>query len=131
MLSEDEFDVALAIVGLFDAGVPNRERIVLRPQVEVSLATYGLAVAVGAGDAGGFPLYDNVFWFPDVIVEPPAWIYVYTGAGKIQQTRGPNNDPALVFHWQRPTTLFGPEQLVPLLLRIGGAEVVRRIPPRT
>jgi hypothetical protein len=117
----------MLVVGLFDAGVPNQERVVLKPNKKMSLVGYGILVGVDAGTAGAFPLFDNVFWFPDVVVEPPCWIYVYTGAGKMQQTLGPNNEPALVFHWQRPSVLFSEAVVAPVLVNIGSADIVPRI----
>lgn len=119
----------LHIVGLFSAGVPNEERIVIRPTFQSSLAGYGLAVGIDAGDAGAMPIYDNVFWFPDVIVEPPSWIYVYTGKGSLRQTQmAGTGDPALVFHWQREQTVFGHRDLVPILFQVASAVVVPQIP---
>jgi hypothetical protein len=119
----------LRVVGLFDAGVPNSERIVIRPNRQVSLAGFGLAVGVSAGDVGALPIYDNVFWFPDMLVEPPAWLFLYTGKGTTRQTTLPAGEPALVFHWQRPYVVFGHAELVPVLFRVGYAEVAKRWGP--
>lgn len=117
----------LRVVGLVDAGVPNSERIVIRPNRQVSLAGFGLAVGISAGDAGALPIYDNVFWFPDILVEPPAWLFLYTGKGTMRQTTFSSGEPALVFHWQRPYVVFSHPELVPVLFRVGFAEVGKHL----
>lgn len=119
----------LRVVGLFDSGVPNGERIVLEPTFRASLIGHGLAVGIDAGDAGAFPIYDNVFWFPDIIVEPPSRIFIYTGKGSTEHTKAADGVPALVFHWQRQTTVFDHPDIVPVLFQLVSATVVQKVPP--
>ena len=119
----------LKVVGLADAGVANSERIVIRPNRQVSLAGFGLAVGISAGDAGALPIHDNVFWFPDMLIEPPAWLFIYTGKGTMRQTTMPSGEPAIVFHWQRPYVLFGHPDFVPVLFKVAFAEVGKRLGP--
>jgi len=119
----------LKIIGVVDGGVPNSERIALRPNRRVALTGFGIAVGLSAGDAGALPIYDNVFWFPEMIVEPPAWLFVYTGPGTTRQTTFPSGEPALVFHWNRKHTIFAQHDLVPVLFSVGFAEVGDHIPP--
>ena len=104
------FMTDLRVVGLFDANVPNSERILIRPVLRASLAGWGIAAGFGSSDGSAFPVYDHVFWFPDIVVEPPSWIYVYTGNGQVKQTTMPNGEPAMVFHWQRKETHSSPIQ---------------------
>lgn len=114
----------LKVVGLYSPGVPNSERIIIRPNFKGSLAGHALAVGISAGDAGAIPLFDNIYWFQDIIVEPPAWIFVYTGKGSMRQTQLASGEPALVFHWQRAQTVFGHPDVVPILLQAASVSVV-------
>ena len=112
----------LQMFGVFDASIPNRERIVLRPVIPLSLNSYGVAVGLPALPVGAFPLFDNCFWFPQMDVEPPAWIVIYTGPGK-NKTSSIGGTTTLSFHWQRPFTLFGANNLVPILFRLDSAAI--------
>ncbi len=117
----------LMLVGVADAGVPNKERVVLRPTQLVSLNHF--AISIGVVDAQGArprPVFDNVFWFPELLVGPPAWVLVYTGRGTPQQSSLPNGDRVYTLFWQRESTLFNSERLVPVLLRLGGVSIGSR-----
>lgn len=115
----------IQVVGVFEAGIPNKERVIIRPNRQISLVGVGIAVGLSAGDAGALPLFDNVFWFPEIIVEPPTWIFVYTGKGKTRQTTLATKDPALVFHWQRNATVFIKPDIVPIVFQVGFSEVAK------
>lgn len=127
----DPFRPDLRILGVFDPGVPNKERVIIRPNRQVSLTGVGVAVGITVSkSAGAAPLHDNVFWFPAVTVEPPAWLFLYTGRGEMRQTTvTEKGETALVFHWQRQHTVFNAPYIVPILFQIGFAEVgSHRIP---
>lgn len=109
----------LSLVGVADAGVPNQERIILRPMESVNLAPFGLFLGFTNPDGSARPLLDNFFWFGEVIVSPPSWIIVYTGPGEFQQSKLPDREEqAYVYHWGKPATVFG-QGMVPLLFRLG------------
>lgn len=112
----------LAFIGIYDRGVPNRERIVLRPTRRIALAEY--IVALGLKAPGGLvrPLPNNLFWFSDEItIEPPYWIFLYTGPGeRLFTTLQATKDPALVLHWGRATTLLQNPEIEPVVLQLGG-----------
>jgi hypothetical protein len=57
----------------------------------------------------------------EITVEPPYWIFVYTGPGqrRFTTTEG-SKEPALVLHWGKPQTLLGYPMIAPTLFRIGG-----------
>ncbi len=108
----------LALVGVADAKVANAERVIIRPMELVDLSEYGICVGFLARDQRVYPLNDNVFWFPKVVVAPPSYVFVYTGVGTQARTtvEGTGED-ALVFHWGRATTVFNVPQLLPILVR--------------
>jgi hypothetical protein len=116
----------LLLVGVVNAGVPNEERIVLRPTQTVGLGAFGVAVGVADQASGGAqPFYDYIFWFPDTLISPPAWVLLYTGLGTPQQTPFPNGETILTLFWQRRTTIFDDRKTVPILFRPGSAVVGR------
>jgi hypothetical protein len=117
------------IIGLFDAGVPNSERIVIQPNRQLSLAGVGIAVGVAINEGDAAPIFDNIFWFPGMIVEPPVVLYVYTGQGATRQTTAWEKRPALVFHWQRPVTIFNSKDIVPILFRLGSWQIISAVSP--
>jgi hypothetical protein len=112
----------LEFVGIYDRGVPNKERIVLRPTRRITLAEY--VVNLGLKAPGGLvrPLPNNLFWFSDEItIEPPYWIFLYTGPGeRLFTTLRSTKEPALVLHWGRPMTILQNPQVEPLVFHLGG-----------
>ena len=114
----------LTVVGVADAGVPNRERIVLRPTQAVDLAEFGLFIGIKTTLDMVTPAPDLFFWFGELTVHPPAWIVIYTGSGQYQQSIVPGTtDTAHTYHWGRPHTLFHTPEVVPVLFRLGGIEI--------
>jgi len=112
--------VELTIVAVADAGVPNRERIVLRPTQEVNLGQFGMTVGIRNSDNPNLivPITDFFFWFPNLVVEPPSWLFLYTGKGTYERTTVTGtSETAHVFHWARDTIIFAYFELVPVLFR--------------
>jgi hypothetical protein len=109
---------ALVLIGIADAKVPNDERVILQVPELVDLGEYGLVVGLKAKDGRVYPMNDNVFWFPKIVVGGQSYVFVYTGVGQTERTTvdGTGED-ALVLHWGRPTTIFNVPQLVPVLVR--------------
>jgi len=118
----------LHLVGVADPGKPNLERIVIRPTQQLNLNGYGLAVGVSAGAAGASPIFDNCFWFPAIVVQPPSWVLIYTGPGE-QRSSDWQGEAVLNLHWQRKFTVFTLEFLVPVLFRVEGAAVGQLLTP--
>lgn len=116
----------LQVIGIMDPGVPNQERIVCRPRRRTSLAGHCVVLGIDNPEGGAFPIHDQVFWFPEMIVEPPAWIFLYTGKGVPRQTQMPSGEPALTFHWNRDTTLFNTPRAVAIVFRATGTEIGRQ-----
>ena len=117
----------LTLLGVADPGKPNLERIVLRPTQPINVSGFGLTVGLPNPQAGAYPLFDNVFWFPDLAIAPPSWILVYTGKGQPQNSYLPNGEQALTLHWQRPYTVFHDPRLVPVLFRAEGVIVGQQL----
>jgi hypothetical protein len=112
----------LTLVGVFDRGIANKERIVLRATKATEMAQYGIIVAwnpLGANTVSQ-PYNDFFFWFGDGVVQGGETIFVYTGKGEPRKTtvEGTSN-VAYVVHWNRPTTLFADSRVVPLVITIG------------
>lgn len=113
----------LSVLGVFDPGIPNRERLIIRPTEAVNLGDY----AVGTGIIHDqdpnlvYPIRDSILWLPGFQIEPPAWIFVYTGEGNFKETTvGERKDRALVVHWSRERTIFNHREIVPVLYKLSG-----------
>ncbi len=118
----------LALVGVADPGVANKERVVLRPTQVVALKQFGITLGMFDPSSGGArPIFDNTFWFPDLLVEAPAWILVYTGRGKSTEGRLPNGDRVVTLFWHRQYTVFDNPIHVPVLFRLDAAIVGRAL----
>lgn len=111
------------LIGVADVGVPNQERVVLRPTQELRLHGYGLTVGITGSAQGAYPLFDNCFWFPDLEVKPPSWILVFTGKGNVSTSKWHTGEDVLSLHWQRPFTIFDSRQVVPILFRVDGSVI--------
>jgi hypothetical protein len=114
----------LTLVGVADRGVPNKERIVLRPTEAVGLSAFALIVVFLRDDQTAIPLRDYFFWFGDLTVAPPGWIYVYSGPGENSVSEigstGQTKQPVHVLHWGKEHVLFNDDRVHPALVRLGG-----------
>lgn len=109
----------LTIIGVENAGIPNRERIVLRPTELINLAQFGIILGYRQATGITTPWKDNFFWFGELIVEPPSWIFVYTGKGLYQQAILPDSGhKTYSMHWGRDYTVFNLPTFVPVLFRM-------------
>jgi hypothetical protein len=115
----------LTIVGVFDRGVPNQERIVLRVNETVNLGQYGIMIGIRGWSGTGVPVRDNLLWFGDGIVNRGDWIFVYTGPGTPKMTTLPNTEERLLsIHWGRQYTILNSDDLVPILFRVDAVQVL-------
>ena len=109
----------LTVLGVAEPGVPNRERIIIRPTEPVNLAQFGIILGFRNPNGMVTPWLDNFFWFGEITIEPPSWIVVYTGKGEYQQTIVPaSNQIAHSMHWGRDRTVFDVPNIVPVLFRM-------------
>jgi hypothetical protein len=128
--------VELSLLGLYDPGVPGKERIVLRPTEPVNLAQFGIMVGYRPGNGDVIPLRDFFFWFSEIVVPTPSWIVVFTGEGKYEVTKHPTNEqPVYVYYWGRKKTLFHDPQFIPVIFQLSAVLLahnpVAQIPEKT
>ena len=69
----------LAIVGVADVGVPGLERIGLRPMARVNLGEFIITLGFQTGPQQAIPYANVSIWLGEIIIEPPAWVIVFTG----------------------------------------------------
>jgi hypothetical protein len=114
----------MELYGVVNAGVPNRERVYLRTTTEVELGQFLLMTGWRAEDDAARPL-DDFFWLSRAMkIAAHYWVIVYTGPGEQKMTKiSGTEEPCLVLHWGKKTTLFNIPQIVPVLMRIGGISV--------
>jgi len=110
----------ISLIGVYDAGVPNLERVVLRANSDVSLSSYCIIVAFKPSMGGvNFPLRDHFFWLGNTSVAAGDWIFVYTAPGAAQMNPLPNSsDRLLSLYWGKPQTIFQDRNLTAGLVRV-------------
>jgi hypothetical protein len=117
----------LELRGVFDAGVPNKERIVLRASQPVEVGAYALILGNRSASAGHVtPLAESLYWFGSAVVPAEDWLMVYTGRG--QATKVPTTDGKSMIwvgYWGRQTTIFHDRNIVPVLWRLNGISIER------
>ncbi|MFK3845348.1 hypothetical protein [Stenotrophomonas sp. NPDC078853] len=98
----------IKMLGVYDPGVPNLERVVLRVQRDVALSSYCIITAVKADIGGGhIPMNDHFLWLGNSKLQQGDWIFVYTGPGSAQQNPLPETPHKLLsLYWGKPTTIF-------------------------
>jgi hypothetical protein len=127
----------LSMYGVVDAGVPNRERICLRPTDTTNLAQFGILLATSRMEAGTqitTPFsgpHGTYFWFGDVIAEPPSWIIIFTGKGERVPPKVENAQKVFVFYWGLEFAVFAIPGAVPVLFRIDSILIGQNIPQKT
>lgn len=118
-------DIAeLSVVGVYDRGVPNQERIVIHVKQTVNLGQYGIMLGIKGADGTAFPIKDNLLWFGDGVVFEGDWLFIYTGPGQARSTKVPNTVETLYsIHWGRSTTILNATEFTPILFRIDAVQV--------
>src|SRR5437868_6564731 len=102
-----------------NAGVPNQECIVLRPQERVNLAEYFICLGHISQDGTVVPVRDYFFFFGDRWVEPPSWVMLFTGPGEVIETViRETKQKAYIFHWSKKHTIFHSPEFVPVLFHV-------------
>ncbi len=115
----------ISIVAVLGRGLPNEESIALRVREGVNLGQYGIMLGIYQHSKLARPLQNSLFWFGDGMVEKGDWIFVNTGEGqpRCSQTTDGLNHIFSVF-WNKTATVFANSNLVPILFRIDGVEVL-------
>jgi len=124
----------LKIVGVFDHGVPNMERVVLIANESIDLGNYGLMLGIRAHEGQAYPLRDNFLWFGSGWVQKGDWLFVYTAPGEPKTTNLPNQTEKLYsIHWGKDKTVFQNKALIPILIRMDAVQVpvgANALPPK-
>ena len=123
--------LSLSVIGVADPGVPNLERLVLRPSDTINTAAYGVIVGIRQPTGHAIPLRDSFFWFGEVIIRPPSWILLYTRPGQYGITKHTDGNPVHSFFWNRDHTVFNLEETVPIVFEIGSLSIGSYIQPLT
>jgi hypothetical protein len=115
----------LALLGAFDRGVPNKERIVLKPQSVLDIGNYAIILGTRLLHTGTVvPVRDAMFWFGSGTVSPDDWLFLFTGSGTPNFVPGPDNKGRLhLVYWGREHTLFHDPITEPVLWRLSGVEI--------
>jgi hypothetical protein len=107
----------VSLFGVYDRGVPDKERIVLQAHREVDTAALGLLVGFRQVDGSVIPMNDCYFWFGSGTLKATNWIHVHTGKGAPTSGTGTvTNEPIFRVFWGREKTIFDSPQMVPVLI---------------
>lgn len=114
----------LSLLGIYETGIPGKERIVLRPTESVNLAQFGILVGQKLPNDHVTPFNDCFFWFSELVIPTPSWIVVFTGQGKFEISKHPQNgQPVYIFFWGRKETIFHQPQVVPVIFQLSSVLV--------
>lgn len=114
----------LQVMGVYDQGVPNLERVVIYVSEPVDLGAYGLMLGIRGSNGSAVPIRDNLLWFGHGWVSKGDWLFVYTAPGNARVNQLPNNTEKLYsIHWGKKQTLFQNHELVPILFRMDAVQV--------
>lgn len=112
------------MIGVYDPGSPNLERIIIRVLQEADLGSFGLMLGIRGHNGSAIPIRDNMLWFGHGIVRPNDWLFVYTAAGATRLIDIPNTSERIIsLHWGKNVTLFNGPEFLPILFRIDGVQI--------
>jgi hypothetical protein len=115
----------LKVVGVFDRGIPNKERICIVVNEPTNMGQFGLLIGIQQETSFAYPLRDNFYWFGEGLVSKEDWIFVYTGPGqaKIAPIPGTTSGNLYSLHWDRAETILHNHLFVPILIRMDAVDV--------
>lgn len=114
----------LQLYGVYDQGVPNLERIVIRATRQINAGDFGLMLGIRGHGGSAIPLRDNMLWFGQGTVQANDWLFVYTAPGETRVSDIPNSSERIIsIHWGKTQTVFNGPEFVPILFRIGGIQI--------
>lgn len=119
----------LEMYGIYERGVPNAERIVLRAHQPVDLSRYGLILGLTGRDNSIVPARDNFLWLGNIALGSPGWVFVYTGTG----TPGPSievhtKEPLQVLYWDKAFAVFTEPSFTAALIQFGEVQNANHAP---
>lgn len=122
----------LSLLGAFERGVPNKERVVLKAEAQVDLGHF--AVVLGLRTPGTepltTPLVDSTYWLGSAVIPKGDWVFIFTGPGTPSKSRSTDNTCDLhIIFWNRKQTIFHDARVIPLLWRLNGITIEKSAPP--
>lgn len=121
--------IPLEIFGVYDRGVPNLERIVLRSTGQADLRSYYmmLGARVPLSSDRILPLPDQCLWLGERVVAPNSWVFVYTGSGTdIVTTENHTKQPLQAIFWHKPSVVLSNPDVIPFLVTSAYLEIGNR-----
>ena len=110
--------IELEIVAIADRGIPNRERIILRPNTHLNLQGFILGIGWGFPDAIALPIADRVFFFTEQWIDVESWVVVYTGKGETMTSEMDTGETAYSFHWGRSSVMFSNPKITAFVIKM-------------
>jgi hypothetical protein len=109
----------LSIAGIFDRGVPNKERIALSVAVEANLSSYVTLLSrynpgrqtIASGNM-------TSYWFSPATVKPGDFVILYTGSGTNASNPRPTGGTNHFFYWGLKSTIFDDPESCAVLLEL-------------
>lgn len=116
----------IEIFGVYDRGVPNQERIVLRVNSPTSLNNYFLFLGYSSNQNENtvWPYTDNFLWLTGVNMDVPGWIFVYTGKGTPSiSSEKITKQPLQTLYWNKESVVLENFNIFPALSSFGPIEI--------
>lgn len=88
----------LEILYVADKGILDKERIVLKANIQLDLIGYVLINSFSEDGQTSYDLNDKAFWFPKMVVNAGEYIRVYTKKGKKETVQSTFNKEPATFH---------------------------------
>jgi hypothetical protein len=107
----------LEISSFADAGVHEKERLVLKAVGDVDIGKYGV---FRSGVSDGAPISGSkiAYWFPDQRVKAGDLIVLYTKKGTSSKKEISGGHTAYFYYWHRENSLWGSGERTAVLFRI-------------
>ncbi len=113
----------LEIVGIYDRGIPNKERVVLRPNMALNLQGFVLGAGWEFPNGTVFPISDRTLFFTEQWIDVESWVVIYTGKGASLVSEMPTGETAYTYHWGRSAVLFSNPRFTAFLARVSAIQV--------
>jgi|ERR1700733_3667573 len=109
----------LTIVGIFDRGVANSERVAISVSVEANLTYYAVLLsAYTTGKTGVLAGSRLAYWFNPAIVKPGDWVILYSGPGPNATEKRTDGGTNHFFHWGLQNTIWHPPESCAILVEL-------------
>ena len=96
----------LALAGIFDRGIPNRERVQLNVLADANLSYYVILDTTYINPQGISNLLRHAFWFPPQGAKAGEQVILYTGPGLHMSQRNLFGVTVHYFYWGLKNTIW-------------------------